>query len=350
MVMSTVEVRPHNVRLTNSEQAPISPPRSSSESASQNISRSVSSQPQAPASFSVSGVLLTQGQRNATSVQIAYKSLQAIGGELSAMKKRLTQAMNAGASNNTDLQQGLVRAKDNIEQILGAARFEGSKVIDNQLKLNLDRADMRRFSIPGLNVHRLSDKAEQIRLDFPNGKSVMVQFDGRSDGKQTVKMLDRSLVPLGLRASLTDDGTVLFESSEKQFQLMQNKVMVTGQGHRFPAGQSNMMTIKPEPEGIAELSFDLASRDGIKQTIAKVNQYLRQVQSGLNESRKIGSELSAQMEQISRQSHVLNFDQVNSKLEHLTASEGKFSIAFQALNAQANVKRHSVVALLRSQR
>lgn len=348
MVMSTVEVRPHNVRLTNSEQAPISPPRSSSESASQTIPRSVTAQPQAPASFSVSGVLLTQGQRNATSVQIAYKSLHAIGGELTAIKKGLTQAMNAGASNNTDLQQGLVRAKDNIEQILDAARFEGSKVIDNQLKLNLDRADMRLFSIPGLNVHRLSDKAEQIRLDFPNGKSVMIQFDGRSDGKQTVKMLDRSLVPLGLRASLSDDGTVLFESSEKQFQQMQSKVMVTGQGHRFPAGQSNMMTIKPEPEGIAELNFDLASRDGIKQTIVKVNQYLRQVQVGLSESKSIGSELSAQMAQISRQSKVLSPDQVNSKLEQFTSSEATFSSAFSALNAQANVKRHSVVALLRS--
>lgn len=348
MVMSTVEVRPHNVRLTNSEQAPISPPRSSSESASQTITRSVTAQPQAPASFSASGVLLTQGQRNATSVQIAYKSLHAIGGELTVIKKGLTQAMNAGASNNTDLQQGLVRAKDNIEQILDAARFEGSKVIDNQLKLNLDRADMRRFSIPGLNVHRLSEKAEQIRLDFPNGKSVMVQFDGRSDGKQTVKMLDRSLVPLGLRASLSDDGTVLFESSEKQFQQMQSKVMVTGQGHRFPAGQSNMMTIKPEPEGIAELNFDLASRDGIKQTIVKVNQYLRQVQVGLSESKSIGSELSAQMAQISRQSNVLSPDQVNSKLEQFTSSEATFSNAFSALNAQANVKRHSVVALLRS--
>ncbi|MGD8234276.1 flagellin [Vibrio sp. TRT 1302] len=348
MVMSTVEVRPHNVRLTSSEQASISPPRSSSES-SQKIPRAVTVQPQAPASFSVSGVLLTQGQRNATSVQIAYKSLHAIGGELSAIKKGLTQAMNVGSSsNNTELQQKLARAKDNITQILEAARFDGSKVIDNQLKLNIDRSDIRRFSIPGLNVHRLSDKAEQIRLDFPNGNAVMVQFDGRSDGKQTVKMLDRSLIPLGLRAALSDDGTILFESSEKQYQQMHNKVMVTGQGHRFPAGQSNMMTIKPEPEGIAELSFDLASRDGIKQTIAKVNQYLRQVQTGLTQSKSIGSELSAQMEMISRQSNVLNAEQVSSELDRFSSNQATFSNAFQALNAQANVKRHSVVALLRS--
>lgn len=348
MVMSTVEVRPHNVRLTNSEQAPISPPRSSSEPAKQGILRTAPAHNQTSASFSVSGVLLTQGQRNATSVQIAQKSLHAIGTELTTIKKGLSQALNQASGQSSALQSGLLRAKDNIDQILNAARFEGSKVVDNELKLNLERADMRRFSIPGLNVHRLSEKAEQIRLDFPHGSSVVVQFDGRSDGKQTVKMLDRSLVPLGLRASLSDDGTVIFESSEKQYQQMQNKVMVTGQGHRFPAGQSNTMAIKPEPEGIGELSFDLASRQGIKQSIVKVNQYLRQVQSSLSESKTIGSQLSAQMTTISQQSNLLSVDQVNSKLNHFTASDGTFASAFQALNAQANVKRHSVVALLRS--
>jgi len=346
MVMSTVEVRPHNARLAGSERATISPPRSSD-------ARVDNRQPQAaghnptPASFSVSGVLLTQGQQNATSVQIAQRSLQVIGSELSMIKQGLARALTSGANNIAGLKEGLSRSKANIEQVLESARFDGNKVVDNQLTLKIDKADMRRFSIPGLNVHRLSDKAEQIRLDFPQGHSAMIQFDGRSDGKQTVKMLDRSLIPLGLRASMAEDGTILFESSEVAYQQMQKKVMVTGQGHRFPAGQSNVMTLKPEPEGISELSFDLSSREGIKQTITKVNQHLRQVQKGLEQASAFGSELSAQMAIIHSQSNLLSASEVNEKLASLTQNDGMFATAFQALNAQANVKRHSVVALIR---
>ncbi|MBO0180346.1 flagellin, partial [Vibrio parahaemolyticus] len=116
---------------------------------------------------------------------------------------------------------------------------------------------IRRLSIPGLNVHRLSDKAEQIRLDFPQGQAGMIQFDGQSDGERTVKMLDRSLIALGMRASLADHGRILFEPSGKAYQQMQQKVMVTGEGHRFPAGQPNVLNLKSEPDGIAELGFDL---------------------------------------------------------------------------------------------
>ncbi|MCV5333254.1 hypothetical protein OFD71_33790, partial [Escherichia coli] len=87
-----------------------------------------------------------------------------------------------------------------------------------------------------------------------------------------MKMLDRSLIAMGMRASLAEDGTILFEARDNAYQQMQQKVLVTGEGHRFPAGQPNVLNLKSEPDGIAELSFDLGSRDGIKQTISKVNQ------------------------------------------------------------------------------
>ncbi|MBN3495048.1 flagellin [Vibrio neptunius] len=347
MVMSMVEVRPHNVKLTGHDRASISPPRSS-ETHGDIGQRKLAARNQTPASYSVSGVLLTQGQQNATSVQIATRSLQAIGVELAKIKQGLTRAMNLGANQVSGLQEGLAGSKANIERVIDNARFDGNKVIDNELKLKLEKADMRRFSIPGLNIHRLSDKAEQIRLDFPQGHSVMVQFDGQSEGKQTVKMLDRSLIPLGLRASLSEDGTILFESSEKAYQQMQQKVMVTGQGYRFPAGQSNVMTLKAEPEGIAELSFDLSSREGVKQTIAKVNKHFRQVQIGLEQANAIGSELTMQMQTLHKQSSVISANQVQDKLKLFDDNSGQFSTAFMALNAQANVKRHSVVALMRS--
>ncbi|HHF0503221.1 MULTISPECIES: hypothetical protein [Vibrio] len=346
MVMSTVEVRPHSIRLGGQEQASIMPTRSADSSAAIKP-RPAQVQADTASAYSVSGIQLTQGQQQATAVQIASKSLQVIGKELTQIKRGLTQAVNQGVQNVPGLQDTLVRSKATIQNVVEHARFDGQKVLNNELHLKLDKADIRRFSIPGLNVHRLSDKAEQIRLDFPQGQAVMIQFDGQADGARTVKMLDRSLIALGMRASLADDGSILFEARDNAYQQMQQKVMVTGEGHRFPAGQPNVLNLKSEPDGIAELGFDLASRDGMKQTIAKVNQHLRQVQTSLQEAKAFHGELNTQMRSIQNKTAQLSVDDVNAKLDGFVQKSGEFTSTFQALNAQANVRRHTVVALLK---
>lgn len=346
MVMSTVEVRPHSIRLGGQEQASIMPTRSA-DSSTAIKPRPAQVQADTASAYSVSGIQLTQGQQQATAVQIASKSLQVIGKELTQIKRGLTQAVNQGVQNVPGLQDTLVRSKATIQNVVEHARFDGQKVLNNELHLKLDKADIRRFSIPGLNVHRLSDKAEQIRLDFPQGQAVMIQFDGQADGARTVKMLDRSLIALGMRASLADDGSILFEARDNAYQQMQQKVMVTGEGHRFPAGQPNVLNLKSEPDGIAELGFDLASRDGMKQTIAKVNQHLRQVQMSLQEAKAFHGELNTQMRSIQNKTAQLSVDDVNAKLDGFVQKSGEFTSTFQALNAQANVRRHTVVALLK---
>ncbi|HHF2996262.1 TPA: flagellin [Vibrio diabolicus] len=346
MVMSTVEVRPHSIRLGGQEQASIMPTRSA-DSSTAIKPRPTQVQADTASAYSVSGIQLTQGQQQATAVQIASKSLQVIGKELTQIKRGLTQAVNQGVQNVPGLQDTLVRSKATIQNVVEHARFDGQKVLDNELHLKLDKADIRRFSIPGLNVYRLSDKAEQIRLDFPQGQAVMIQFDGQADGARTVKMLDRSLIALGMRASLADDGSILFEARDNAYQQMQQKVMVTGEGHRFPAGQPNVLNLKSEPDGIAELGFDLASRDGMKQTIAKVNQHLRQVQTSLQEAKAFHGELNTQMRSIQNKTAQLSVDDVNAKLDGFVQKSGEFTSTFQALNAQANVRRHTVVALLK---
>lgn len=349
MVMSTVEVRSYDLRVPGRDNTSIASSRTT-DAAGASVSRKVTSRATPSLSYSVSGIMLTQGQQQATSVQMATKALQAVGKELTMVKRGLTQALNHGVEKQPELQNELSRSKDNIRSVLEQSRFDGNRVVNNELNLTLNQADVRRFSIPGLNVHRQSERAEQIRLDFPQGQSVVVQFDGRSDGKQTVKMLDRSLVPLGLRASLSNDGTILFESSEQAYHQMQQKVMVTGQGYRFPAGQANQLNLKSEPDGIAELRFDLGSRDGIKNTIIKVNHHLKQVQKSLEQARSINADLGSQMQSIQKQSNTLTINEVNEKLAQFDAmsTSGAFTSSFKALNAQANVKRHTVVALMRS--
>ncbi|MBY6199151.1 flagellin [Vibrio hangzhouensis] len=344
MAVSTVEVRPHSIKLTGQEAATIAPSQASDTSSSLS-KRLLRPQADITSAYSLSGVLLTQGQQHATSVQIATKALQGVGKELTQVKRQLTHALSHGVTSATS--EALTRSKTTIDATLNQARFDGKRVVDNELQLKLDSADVRRFSIPGLNVHRMSERAEQVRLDFPGGGSVVLQFDGQSDGVRTVKQLDRSLIPMGMRASLSHDGSILFEVHESAYAAMKQQVNVTGQGHRFPAGQANTFNIQAEPDGMAELKFDLGSRDGIKQSIAKVNQHLQQAQISLNEARQFQSQLNTQMTRIQSQSNVPSAEQVTEQLTQFNRLSQDFTTTFKALNAQANVRRHTVVALLK---
>ncbi|GAL37081.1 hypothetical protein JCM19240_3030 [Vibrio maritimus] len=345
MAVSTVEVRPHSIKLTGQGTTSIAPSQASDTTSTSLSKHLLKPQAEISSAYSLSGVLLTQGQQHATSVQIATKALQGVGKELTQVKKQLTQALSHGST--PQMTDKLSRSKQVIEATLNQARFDDKRVVDNELHLKLDTADVRRFSIPGLNVHRMSERAEQVRLDFPSGGSVMLQFDGQSDGQRTVKQLDRSVIPMGMRASLANDGSIVFEVHESAYAAMQQQVRVTGEGHRFPAGQANTFSIQAEPDGMAELKFDLGSRDGIKQSIAKVNQHLKQAQSSLSEARQFQSQLDTQMTRIQSQSKLPSEQQVSETLSGFSQLSQDFTTTFQALNAQANVRRHTVVALLK---
>lgn len=344
MAISTVEVRSHGIQLTGQEKASITPSRSvESTSAGSRVTRAPHD---TSGAFSVSGVALTQGQQQATSVQIAAQTLQQVGSQLTAMKRELGGLLrNPDNSSDNQVKEALRYSKARIEKALDNARFDGKRVLDNELKLKFGGTDVRRFSIPGLNVNRLSETPETLRLDFPEAGSVMIMFDGESEGSKTVKMLDRSLIDVGMRADLADDGTIRFQAPEAVFKLMGNRVMVTGQGHRFPAGQANELSLKAEPDGIAELHFDLSSRDGIKHGIAKVNQHLHQVQSSLEQARNVQAELSEQPASFNTQP--LSAQEVQQHLQRFKDLGNDFTSTYRALNAQANVRRHTVSALLK---
>ncbi len=346
MAMSTVEVRPHGVRLTGHERAAIIPSHSTQSGGTSQTPR-LTSRAEPTSAYSVSNILLSQGQQHATSVQIASRALQQVGQQLTTIKRGLSQALNQPGQPKASLQQELTQGKARVETILQQARYDGQRLIDNELKLNLSQQDTRRFAIPGLNIHRLSDRAEQVRLDFPQGGSVMLQFDGQADGQKTVKMLDRNLIALGMRASLADDGTILFQVAEDSYRQMQQQVRVTGQGHRFPAGQANVVSIESRPDGIAELNFDLSSRNGIKQSIAKVNQHLHQTQQSLQDARLLHGELTSQVNRYSVPSQSLSATELDTRLAQVNRPQPGFSHSLQAISAQANVRRHTVVALLK---
>ncbi len=127
---------------------------------------------------------------------------------------------------------------------------------------------------------------------------------------------------------------------------MEQKVLVTGQGHRFPAGQANRLNVKSEPDGIAELRFDLTSRESIKQGIAKINQHMQKIQDSLAQAKQFQNAIHDQMQKLRSLTPSVSSEEVSQILAQFNAVSKQFTTTYQALNSQANVRRHTVVALL----
>lgn len=112
MAVSTVEVRAHGIRLTGQGQTSISPSRASDTSPSA-VTGYRQSQSDVSSVYSLSGVMLTQGQQHATAVQIATQTLQSVGKTLTAIKRELTPALQHGvnAATSSRLKNNLSRLK-----------------------------------------------------------------------------------------------------------------------------------------------------------------------------------------------------------------------------------------------
>lgn len=342
MVMSTVKVKAHSIRLGAQEQNPVIAVRN--EEASHKVSsRSAITQTRAISTYSISSFLLNQNQQKATSVQIASESLQLIGKELMGMKRVLSQILNGQSQADITKINDLSKSKNTLENLVKQAQFDGKRLIDNQLGLNFNNADIRQFSIPGLDVHRMNEKRENIRLDFPQGQSVVIEFDGHSDSHRTVNMLDRSIISMGMRASLADDGNILFSVKDVAYEQMKERVFVTGEGHRFPAGQPNVINLKPKSEGISELKVELDSREGIKRSISTINKHLNNAHISLSQAKLFNNEILSQQDY----KKDISIDQVYDIAAGFINSSETFLSTFQAINAQANVKRHTVLGLLK---
>lgn len=348
MVSSTVEVRQQGVRLTGQGKTTIAPPMVADKA---RVPHSATSQQYASlpqGAYSVSKTLLAKGQQQVTTVQIAHQTLQHVGRELISMKKVLTQALKSNQPASPDTAQQVASKQQSIKQWLESATSDGGRVLDSQLRVQLEQGAARTFTVPGLNLSRQRHQNEQIRLDFPQTGTVMINFNSQMDDKQLVDQIDRSLIPLGMRAAATQEGDLIFRAKDADFNQMQQQVMVTGQGHRYPAGQPNVVKLQPEPEGVEDLAVNLGNRDGIRYTVGKVNQHLRQVQQSLDDIKAYQGELAKQMVQVKAQSRLGDIETIEGKLDTVSnMGNVNFTTTYQAVSAQANVHRHTVVALLR---
>ncbi|KKC99809.1 hypothetical protein [Photobacterium halotolerans] len=344
MVNSTAEIRQQSISLLKNDKATISPPAPAGGSVSA-VQDTV--QTQRPAvvkgGYTATSELFSQGQQQVTRGQIAHQSLISVGRDLQGMKKILTQMLGSSTAITQGRVDQLQRHHSHIQQTLNAGQFSGERVLDSQLQFQPKGDPKQSFTVNGLNLVRQRQQSEQLHLTVQDRGTALLTFDASQTDRQLTQQIDKAVIPLGLRAAATESGDVIFSTSQSDFQNIGQHVTISGQGHRYPAGQPNRIKVQPEPQGIENIALKLADGEQIRHTMRHVNQGLQQVQKGLDQLRHFQADLDSK---VGKAMAGQSAESIESKLQSLQNSQS-FAAAFQVVSAQANVHRHTVVALLK---
>lgn len=339
----TTEIRSHRLGLNQPNNTVIAKPVSTE--SFRNSSGLLSATQRKPTSYASASdrVNIANAQQQIVRAQVAQQALSSIGKELHLMKRSLTQAYSPGRSGSAELGHSLLAHKEKIMTILSSSTFEGQRVLSATLDIQLQGDTSRSFTIPGLNLSRQREQDELVRLDFPNVGSTVVAFNRAASDKQLMNQIDRSVLAIGMRANIGEQADIKFVTSEAKYEQAEKSVLVTGQGHRYPSGQPNMLNLKGEPEGLDELDVSVSNRDSVRKLLTSVNKQLKAVQQGLEKTVQDQQKISEDIAPLGEHGSL----DLTQMLTRISGADSRFSDTLQMYSAQANVRRHSVVALLR---
>jgi hypothetical protein len=226
----------------------------------------------APLRASGSAARIASGlQDQVASAQQALDYLDRVATQLEALKGELTAKL-AGTRNGSRLQLE-VQARQ-LAQTLAARRKDGGGSVDSNLNYST-RPATQRFRIRGLDIASLKQSAPQtisFSVGSAGGPQMAVTIEPDQSDQQIARALDRALAPMGVHASLDENGELVFSTPESNWSSVKDSIAVSGRGR---------VTTDEVPANLApqqwNVGTDTGNADALRQSLREVVQALERV-------------------------------------------------------------------------
>ncbi|MGV2290590.1 hypothetical protein AAHK20_17885 [Trinickia sp. YCB016] len=135
------------------------------------------------------------------------------------------------------------------------------------------------FRIRGLDARSArAGKPETLVFHSAASKApAIVRFDAEMPPDAQAARLNYSLARTGITASADDDGRITFSTPEANWPALEDSLMITGGGIRFPSGRPNRIQPEAVPGPIATHSWRTDSDAGLRDALRQVAGTLKQV-------------------------------------------------------------------------
>ena len=204
--------------------------------------------------------------------QQALDYLDRVATQLETLKSDLTAKL-AGTRNGSSRQQLEAQVRQ-LAQTLAARKKTGGGSIDNNLNYSTKPATQR-FRIRGLDIDSIKKSAPQtisFSVGSAGGPQMAVNIEPDQSNQQVARALDRALAPMGVHASLDENGEVVFSTPESNWSSVKDSIAVSGRGR---------VTTEELPANLApqlwNVSAETGNADTLRQSLREVVQALERV-------------------------------------------------------------------------
>lgn len=204
--------------------------------------------------------------------QQALDYLDRVASQLEALKSELTSKL-AGTRNGSSRQQLEAQVRQ-LASTLASRKKTGGGSVDNNLNYSAKPATQR-FRIRGLDIASIRQSAPQnisFSVGSAGGPQMSVNVEPDQSNQEIARALDRALAPMGLHASLDENGELVFSTPESNWSSVKDSIAVSGRGR---------VTTEELPANLApqlwNVSAETGNPDALRQSLREVVQALERV-------------------------------------------------------------------------
>lgn len=219
--------------------------------------------------------------------------------------------------------------------------------VDRHLSVSLEQRSTVNFTLPG---------SEQL-LSQPGGETLVFALGGRqremaaialpreATPRQTLTRLNTGLGRLGIHATQTPGGQLLFSVEESRWARVSQQLTVLGEGGHYPAGAFTLLSPQAENASSDEVLSLSAHRD--REGLQKLQQTLDHLTTQRSRLRQQQDRVSTRIHDMATAYSATQALETSRSLgAALAQSGGNYGALSQALATQANVRLATVKNLL----
>ena len=210
-------------------------------------------------------------QDQVAGAQQALDYLERVANQLEALKGELTAKL-AGTRNGSRLQLE-VQARQ-LAHTLSERKKTGGGSVDSNLNYSTKPATQR-FRIRGLDIESIKKSAPQtisFSVGSAGGPQMAVNIEPDQSNQQIARALDRALAPMGVHASLDENGELVFTTPEANWSAVKDSIAVSGRGR--VTTEEVAANLAPQ---LWNVSAETGNADALRQSLREVVQALERV-------------------------------------------------------------------------
>ncbi|XAH22424.1 hypothetical protein AAFF27_20770 [Xylophilus sp. GW821-FHT01B05] len=160
-----------------------------------------------------------------------------------------------------------------------------ARSLDGQLAFGARGQARQSFRIPGLDVHSLQAQAQETLFFSVAGagrQAIPVTLDPALPSAAQVRHMDLALFPAGIRVTANEQGDLLFDVPEAQWEAVRGTLAIRGGGMRYPAGQMHLVRPQAVASAVTPEQWRMDDLHGALRDVAAAQGRVRQARQDVS--------------------------------------------------------------------